>query len=329
VLLVGAFGVAIAVEERRTGAWRAAFRASPDLVGLGAGLAAAGVGLAVACMRPPEDFFPGGGDPGTFTIAGGIRALTRLGWAYAPIPSNAEHPWNSVILPALPAIAAGLAALALVHWIGLRGRPIAAAFFWSGSAALLAFAFAIYPGLVRHALHYQVVAIAALWLAAHEGGAPYRAGAPRWALVALLAPSVVATAWLAAADLRMPFSNAKAMAAWMRAAKVEPAAVMAAPDFATSGVGTWLDRPLYLLAAREPRRFVKWTRGRFVTDEALYAPLRAAMGEGRPVWLLLNHPIAPAEAPLLGGTPVLRHAETGAILHDEDFWLYQVTASRP
>lgn len=323
VLLAGAFGAAIAWEQQRTGVWRKTFEAAPDTTGVGLALATAGVLGAIVAMRPPEDFFPGAGDPGVLTPTALLGALMRLGWAFAPIPSNWAHPWNSTALPGWAAIAVGLLALAIVHQVALRGRPLTQAFFWSGTAALFAFAFAIYPGVVRHVLHYQLVAIAALWLAAHEGARPSE-GRARWLVAALLAPSVVATAWLAAADLRAPFSNARATAAWLEAQHIDPATVMAAPDYAVCGVGTWLDRPVYLLAAREPRRFVKWTRSRFVTPDELAEPVREALAARRDVLLLLNHALDAEERTLLGGTATLLHAEQGSLVGDEDFWVYRV-----
>ncbi len=323
VLVAGAFAAAIAWEQQRTGAWRTTFAAMPDATGAGAALAAAGVLGAIAAMRPPDDFFPGAGTPDVRTPTALLGAMMRLGWAFAPIPSNWVHPWNSTAMSGVGALVVGVLALAIVHQVALRGRPLAAAFFWSGTAALFAFAFAIYPGVVRHVLHYQLVAVAALWLAAHEG-ASYREGAARWLVAALLAPSVVATAWLAVADLRAPFSNARATAAWLQAHHVDPATIMAAPDYATCGVGTWLDQPLYLLAAREPRRFVKWTRSRFVSPDQLVEPVRAALAARRAVVLLLNHELEEAERERFGGTATLLHAEVGALVGDEDFWVYRL-----
>lgn len=324
VLLAGAFGAAIALEQQRTGAWRRTFGASPDAAGAGLGLAVAGVLAAIVAMRPPEDFFPAAGDPGTLTAGAALGAVMRMGWAFAPIPSNWAHPWNSTALPGALSALVGLGGLALVHFAALRGRPLAQAAFWSGTAALAALAFAIYPGVVRHVLHYQLVAVIGLWLAAHEG-ADLRRGAARWLVAALLAPSVVATAWLAAADVRAPFSNAGAMARWIQAEGLDPTTIMGTPDFAVAGVGAWLDRPVYVLAAREPRRFVRWTKGRFAPPDLLAAPVREAVATTGTALVLTNYDLGEAVHPMLGGKATLLHTEQGGLVADEDFWLYRVT----
>ena len=312
-----AFLVALSADDRATGAWRKAARQRPDALGLAGSLPLIGFLAAVWVAKPPADFVPGAGQhafPLDVLVPG---ALARIGWGLFPLPGNLAYPWSSAALGAgAPAIAAGLAGLAAWWWLGPRGKPVATAFFVAGSAGLLAMSLGLHLGVLRHALHYEVVVLCALWLAALEPGRPPAAfvGAGRVVLAALLAPAVAASAWLGLADATRPFSNGPAMAAWLRAHPDPAATLVATPDAAAISVAAALDQPIFTLEGGGPRRFVRWNRDRFLTDSQRATRLQAIAQQG-PIRLLTNRP-TPAAGTLL-------HAEVGALVDDEDFWLYE------
>lgn len=315
-----AFGAALLWEDRASGVWRQAFRARPDATGLAAALPLAGLLVALGVAKPPADFVPGAGlqaFPLDVLVPG---ALARIGWGLFPLPGDLAQPWASTALNGGPAIAAGLLGLAAWWWLGPRGKPVATAYFVAGTLGLLAFSLGLHLGVARHALHYGVVALAALWLAAEEPG-PAPAGFTgfgRFALAALLLPGLAATGWVGWADATRPFSNGPAMATWLRA-HPDPRPLLVTPDYAAVSVSGPLDQPLVTLEAGQPQRFVRWDRRRFIDDRTRFAAVRDALAQDLAVRVLSNRPL---DATLLGAAPVLLHTEAGSLVGDEDYYLY-------
>lgn len=220
---------------------------------LGLLLFGAAAAVAAAQMIPPPD----GGYASIWHLdlraPRAFRVLATVARAWLPIPSPAEpNPWNSNLLFLLRNGAVAILAVALIAVavaVLRRSRP-ALLLYVGGTALLLGFSYLKYLGYARHHGAHFLLLVACLWIA-RRGNA---------LLGLLLSVHVLAGAWLWTADLRRPFSAAKATAGYLR--ELRPAFVIGYPDMYATPVAGYLGRPLFHLETRRPGSFVLWNRER-------------------------------------------------------------------
>jgi hypothetical protein len=172
--------------------------------------------------------------------------------AMLPVPLPTEHFWNSNFLDGLPILQAGIGVILLLL-IGavLYRRWIALMLYLAGAAGLLTFAI-IFPGSVRHSGHLFMLLIAALWLAQRSGTLePWKQGS----VIALLLVQTLAGIAVAIAGMILPFSMSRHVSDFIRTHFDSDQVIIAGiPDFCTSPISQWLDRPIYF---PEMRRFAR------------------------------------------------------------------------
>lgn len=220
---------------------------------LGLFLFAAAAAVAAAQMIPPPD----GGYASAWHLdwrfARAFRVLATVARAWLPLPSpTAANPWNSNLLFHLENGAVAVLSMALIAVavaVLRRSRP-ALLLYLGGTAALLVFSYVKYLGYARHHGAHFLLLIACLWIARRGDRA----------LALLLAIHVLAGAWLWTADLRRPFSAAKATAGYLRG--FDDAFVIGYPDMYATPVAGYLGRPLFHLETRRPGSYVLWNRER-------------------------------------------------------------------
>jgi hypothetical protein len=138
-----------------------------------------------------------------------------------------------------------------------RSRP-ALLLYLGGSAALLGFTYVKYIGYARHHGAHFLLLLACLW-SARAGEAGRRRDLP---LALLLAVHVAAGAWLYAADLRHPFSAARAAAEGLRDPGFADSHLVGYPDQLITPVAGYLGRPFFYPQSRTIGTYVLWNRER-------------------------------------------------------------------
>ncbi|HXV00654.1 MAG TPA: hypothetical protein VG166_09160 [Caulobacteraceae bacterium] len=275
----------------------------------GVAILAVGLALAAATALPhPADFVPNDkAHPGAGSVVRTVRTMSGL---VVPAIPSWPYRWESHP-PGWWGWWIGLLTLPLGWWLfRLRSSRLVFAGLWGGVAA---FSIAIYPLYPHHAGMIVVFAVAALWLEQAEG----------------LAPNLVAKAWLGLLVLcgapfwlsatAAPFSNNRAIAAWVRQRGLDHETWGAWPRSAGERITWATGRPTIDLDGMCADTFTKWNHlgvvGQPGTDGRL-----AASGVR---WFI-------TEAPLTGATPMAYFPATRG--HDYSAWIYRYdgpTASRP
>ena len=136
------------------------------------------------------------------------------------------------------------------------------------------------------------------------------------ATLLLLLPGSVG--WLIAleATLEHPFSNAKAVAGYLREEGLAEYRILGEPDYAAFAVCGYLGRPLYDLFG-VPRTYVSWDAGRRGHDGKLRPEVLRRLAAEGPVLVLLNRRLEETWLEPL-------QTFSGAVVPDENYVLYRL-----
>jgi hypothetical protein len=263
-MLAAAMLAALAVDGLGDAARRRELVAAPARAVAGAALAVAGLAIALWQMVPPPDALYAA-NVERWSMLRLYRVLGTVVAGNLSLPDwRTATPWNSALVYRLPSpMLAGFAiAWLLVAWLLLDSRA-ARALFAAGTTALLLFGYLRYVGWARHHGHYFLLFVACCWLAAaRRGGEPDPRRRLRLAtLGVLLVVHAAAAAWLYGADLRRPFSDARAAAARLAAPPLVGLPAVGYPDPPLPAIGAYRGEPLVSLASGDPLAFVQWRRG--------------------------------------------------------------------
>jgi hypothetical protein len=262
-----------------------------------------------------------------------------IGKAFLTVPDPKPHFWGTSILrryPSAPITTPLLSGLILLFaLIALIDRPRALAFGVMAVGALCVFFYVAYLGYIRHHGSLFLVFLAAMWMAAEEKAAPWGGGwlrrAARWGRKA--APAVVtgllliqtaATAIAAAYDVRLPFSQGKRAAAYIRARGLGDRVIVGDVPFAMSPLSAYLDAPIYAPRLERWTTYTPWieaARRNTGMTEIVAAAERLSRETGREYLIALNYPLNEGSL----RTRRLRRVAAfgGAIVGDESFYLYR------
>ena len=333
-LVAGAFAAAAAAEYL---AWDRAAR-RPRLLpggrgalGLLAAVGAAGL-VSAAQAVPPADAFFGAVRPTRDRPAELVDALRPLGAvarAYLPVPARSAWPglWETSALDFFTnrlewrGVGAGAAWLLVYGAVSAAMVAVAGAALWRrrgafllyalGTGAILLFGLVRFPGTLRHHGQLFLVLVAALWWAADAGPVVGASARPRvrgwraWVagplFSALLVTHVAAAAVLVAADVRYPFSGARATAELLRRRGLDALPFVGAPRTTAVTVAGFLDRPVYHVEEGRVGTYAMWGRAPAADppDSAVYAAARAYLRSGAPaVVVVTGHALPPAPGDL-------------------------------
>lgn len=330
-MLSVALGVAF-LTRHRLALWHGSAR---DRRGAAVGATLTGLCLVGAALQvtPPG----GAGTAGSWTLglqpARVLAVFAGAGKAFFPLPAPSGQ-WLSSIFDVVPTgrwLAAGLA-LSLIVAVGWRTRssPDALVLWSTANVLLLAFSYLRLIGTFRHLGALFVALVATLWLASSPTvhGEGRDRGLTRWLLGPLLATHVVAGVIVYAADVRQPFSNAPAVAAQLQGVVSPQTVIVGNVDYAASAVAGLLQHPIYYPMSGRDSTFIIWDGDRpcrtppqcLPVDELIASARSRGQAESEPtVLLVLNYSISDARALLVASFE-------GAIVRDENFWVYRLPA---
>jgi hypothetical protein len=294
------------------------------------------IAIAVAQMHPPPDTgvrLPWH-LPATARSLG--ETLSGVWRAFLPIPSSLSHFWNSnfflqdtTLKRRWPML--GSAIILLIALLLLARKRFALLAYVSATAATLAFMQVKYLGGERHAGHLFLVFVACLWISArfpeeslvfHPFERPSRllAGQRQRILSCLLCVHFAVAATASWVDWARPFSQGKAVAAFLRSSGMAGMFMVGDPDAAVATVAGYLDRGIYYPRSQSIGSFIVWNRKRLQPPRSLIeAATDIATLRKEEVLIISN-------GPLETGTSSAHEVAqfTGGIEQDEDFYLYLV-----
>ncbi|MDH3628149.1 MAG: hypothetical protein OES25_10915 [Acidobacteriota bacterium] len=275
---------------------------------------------------------------------GGALSTVTTGWVALPNPAE-FHLWNSTVLSALPdsfatAVGALLGIVIIVTAIRQLSRQrTLSVVFALGSIVLLAIVLFVWFGSMRHhgQLFLWFVTCCWLWYGLESETTP-AAETPRPGgvfLTATLGLQVVAMVLLFVADVRHPFSNARAVGEHLSRPEFSGVPVVGSVDYAAEPVAAYRPGPIYYPENDHFGTFIDWgPRRRHVpVSEVLEDARRLSIESGSDVVVVLNYPPANMRIgdvkPYDGGS-VLRYFGQfgGALVADENYHLLQL-ATRP
>lgn len=311
----------------------------------GCALVLVGALLAVWQLNPPADAASGWRNEQA--QSGTYYASLALAGGYLPVPAPTPDFWNHPLayddrfrlpqrtLRVAVVIYTGFVALAL------RRHLPALLFFGLANAALLAFFQLRFAGAARHHGFFFLVLVVAVWMYRSAQRVPAGAGRPPspglWerlfnpSLTLLLALHCAGALVSAVQEIRHPFSQAPAVAAYLRHHGHDRSLLVGHPDYMASAVlaGT-TQQKIYYPQVRRWGSYVIWNRQRLgpVEDADVITAARALPREpGQSLVLILDRALD-AASPLPTGLTVLA-AYHGAV-SGENFFLYQIEEdSRP
>jgi hypothetical protein len=242
----------------------------------------ASVSLSALHMLPPQD----GAMPQPSWVDHSLKSFARslsLFWnSFVPIPRFSEHFWATNILWDANALHGHGALLFLVPLsIAICGvsilffirKPVVMWAYICGLGALILFKYLIHLGQVRHDGHAFILFLACLWLARafpNERGLPpsldriANGFAPfqERVLLALFALHAAVGIGVNIAAFRVPFSEGKAVADFIRAGHMEQMPIVGHEDAPASTVAGFLDRDIYYLPEGRMGSYIVWDKKR-------------------------------------------------------------------
>jgi hypothetical protein len=285
--------------------------------------------VSLAHMRPPADI--GWSVVSDLTVrayTGWSSSLAMIWKAFVPIPQLSRQFWNTNFLGdhfrVMAVLSIFLLGMSVLFFIGKK----TSLFLWAfGLAALLLFKKLVYTGLLRHDGHVFMLFLACVWLSKSypEQKSPLRMVetiAQRFRpyqdriFLGLLAGQVIAALIASAIAFKVPFSQAKATADFLRSKHMDRMFIVGDPDFAVSSIAGYLGRDIYYPEGDRMGSYVIWDRRRtFPTAPALELARTKAAERHQDVVLLLNAP-----------DPAAREIAsfTGAVVRFENYYLYLV-----
>lgn len=304
--------------------------AFPVLIGL------AGVGISFASASPPADggFAAGWGNDISLDSLG--RTFATIERSFVPLPAIKTQFWNTNILDGIRgqlALQCSLSALLLLATgFYLRHDRKVCALFVLGVSSILLFTLVKYFGYLRHHGHMFILFLLCAWLIQPSTQFVLNSDKANRSVISatvgsrfvtgLLVLQVIAASFAGYFELTGPFSNAEKAARFLQSREVE-AGVVGDKDYATSAVAGLLAQDFYYPASGTEGTYITWNDSRKdVSYGALLANVdRVARRARNDAVVVLSYPLWPE--------PKHWHRLaqfSGAIVADENFYLYTVSA---
>lgn len=310
-------------------------------VGLSSGLWLGGLGLYFQQLPPPPD---GGISTTTvtnqFDLEHLVSTIALLWKSYAPLPWFSLHFWNTNFVSegdaALLSLVLALGAIAL-----LWQQPLTLWLYGSGTLAILGVAYFKHGGGVRHWGYAFILLIMALWLRSVFPVSPCPPARSPFArlgqflnqrqcqfFTGLLILQLLAGITAYSLDWQHPFSQAQTAAHLLQQRSLAALPLAGDRDWAALTLAGYLDRPVYYPASDRIGTYLIWNNQRADQPFPVILPRlnRWLQAQTSPAILVFNYPLPPLAIAQLNGTVEALGAREGAIVADENFYLYQVTS---
>jgi hypothetical protein len=149
-------------------------------------------------------------------------------------------------------------------------------------------------------------------------------------LTVLLVIQCVAGLFAYGMDLVYPFSQARNTAQLIQQQTLADLRIVGDRDWAALGVSGYLDRPMYYPASDRVGSFVIWNnrRGNLPVADVVDRINRQLTLHNTDLLLVLNYPLTPEDAARFHHPPQQLARFSGAIVEDENFYLYRIRQSR-
>jgi hypothetical protein len=299
--------------------------------GFAAMLFAAAVLASIFRMRPPADsaFYPAwhlGLDP---TSVG--RTLAMMWKSFVPIPQLSRHFWNTNIVPSPMVVAALSIPVLCVSVLFFVRKPTVLFLYAAGIGELLLFRHVKYAGDLRHDGHGFILFLACAWLAYGfpdekfplpkiDGVARWFAPYKRGVFVGLLVVQVTAALIASAIALKVPFSQAKNTANFLRANHLDKMFILGEFDAPLATVAGYLGRDIYYPRGDRMGTYVIWDTKRLATPKKPMLELgkEKAAERHEDVLVILNHP-----SPVEDASAQEIASFTGSVVGSEDYYIYR------
>ncbi len=289
----------------------------------------AGIAFVAITTAPPSDAYFDNPISGLLDKNAFQQAARRFLVGLAPIPpSDATHIWNHAFNETLPAnsiewIAWAGAAL-FVAWLAALGRrPFLALPFFVGSVVMALFQNFKYEGAIRHWGHFSLLLVGCVWLSRKSQPEPRPWAPSRLLFAATMLVQVYCGVRVLGADVRAPFSGAKATAAFIRDNGLADEPLVGAADHPVSAIAGYLDREMTWAENQEVGQTVVFhNRRKDATLLDLFeAALAVAEKTGKDPVLVTNFPIRMKQFRGAQITPL--YDSPVAIVDDETFHVYR------
>jgi hypothetical protein len=304
-------------------------------IALGA-LLFAGITLAgIARMIAPADsgfvrpwHFPT--DPASFG-----RTIAMMWKVFVPIPQFTHQFWNSNIVPVPLIPVLSILVLAVTTLFFIR-KPLILSAYASGLFALFFFRHAKYAGFLRNDGHAIILFLACMWLAysypEQRFPVPSLDKIGRWfapyqrpVFVSSLVIQVAVAAIASAIAFRVPFSQAKNTAEFLRSQNMDRMFIVGDPDAPLLTLAGYLQRDIYYLRGDRMGSYVLWNGKRLENPKltAMQAGAAKAAELNQDVLVIVTRPV---QIPNASVTEVASF--TGSIVGSEDYYVYLVRHGR-
>lgn len=262
-----------------------------------------------------------------------VSAIANLWRAYFPMPGLALRFWNSNIID--DGSAAALSWIPLGFSIALfYRRPLILFLYLFNLTEILLF-HSLWTGLMRHLGHIFILFIACLWLS-HEiapsgSERPSRYSVLRFFdryrtqfVTVVLVVQVVAGVYAYTMDLFHPFSEAKAVAQYLRRQQLDQSLIAGGIDVFTQSVSGHLDQSIFYPERDRMGTYISSDNSSQRLSPQQYLERVARQPGVEKAVLVLNFPIKEA-LPALPGWNVQELARFNrGIVKVENFYLYQL-----
>ena len=331
--------VALAFEAIQAPDWRQPLTRSWWKISALAAIMLIAVGISVLHTLPPAD---GGFGVGVHLGTRDLSASLAMFWrSFVPIPQFTQTFWNSNLLQGSRELTRLMALMGVASFCAsvmffLR-KPVVLFAYLSGAAGLLLFKQFVYQGYLRHDGFVFILFLVCLWLASYfpEKHFPLR-GADRIAVLfkplqkdaifTLLLIHAAVGIGVSAAAFTIPFSQAQAIAQYIRSNNMENWTIIGDPDYSVSSVVGYLDRESFYFTGNRVGSYIILDKRRLTepTESVMQLASESAARIHQKVLVILNYPAAQL------GPGVSEIASfQGAIVPDENFFLYLVQPPNP
>lgn len=306
-------------------------------VGVSAAIVIAGLLLFYLQIKQPTDagIIATGVKP--LSLKAFVSAVALLWKSYAPIPWLTLNFWNTNLVR--EGDAALLSVLLFVGAIAvLIRKPLILFLYLSGTLTIILFALVKHGGGVRHWGYAFVLLVICLWLAPEFPNSTWRSPAPLLRLhhwltqrhciffTVLLVLQVMAGWFAYSMDWVFPFSQGKATAQLIQQNSLNQYLLVGDRDWAAVPVSGYLDQAVYYPASDRVGTFLIFNNQR--DDRPIPEVIRRInqhlTTNPQTAILVFNYELSSADLALFQRLPSPIGQFTGAIVTDENYFLYQM-----